>query len=922
MVVREIPRPRRHTPSRRTVIVVTIVLLLLGARTIASYVIDYQWWKEMGQLSTWGAMLLYGTAPMLGAFLITLAVLWMSHARGMMQGGTRLREHPLYARLTGFVLLVVAAIIALGNIDNWNVVQYFGAMSLPADAASWHDPVFNKPLAFYLFEVPFYSDLLGWVLGVIFTAALIYWITAQGWHLRSQFPTWEGGPIHLEFRDLRLERALDSQFVRMLAALFLLGLAVRFYLARYSMLLDDHRFMVGIDYTDEKITLLLQWSIIGACVIAAVLVVSRQAKWALLAVVVLIVRIAAPAAVSALYVKPNEISLERPYIQRHIEATRAAFGIDSRVKEQQFPAKLEAHIDPNKHKNLLENVRLWDWRAFHDTITQIQALRQYYVFNDTDVDRYTIDGQLRQVLLTPRELDIHQLADARSNWINGHFIYTHGYGVVMAEANKITPSGSPVLLIQDAPPKVNTTSLKLTRPEIYFGEVTHEPVFVGTKQPEFNYPSGAENVHTEYAASGGIPIASLPMRLAGGILYGDFNMLLTGYFEPRSRMLIHRNVRERLQTLAHFIEWDADPYLVIDKNGALVWMVDGFTASGRHPYSRSVDLKSFGTTNYIRNSVKATVNAYDGRVTLYIFDPADPIIRAWQAIFPALFRPASEMPADLRAHTRYPVPLFLSQSEIYRTYHMRDPESFYNKEDLWDFGKNVYGQNAKPEMVMPTFVVATLPGEDKPEFLLMEPFTPRSKDNMIGVVMARCDGEHLGEMVVLQLSKQNLMYGPLQMEARIDSDQNISKDLTLWNQQGSSVLRGQMIVLPIEDTFLYVEPIYIQSSQARMPQLKKVVVAMGNTIIYRDTYEQAMADLGVNMAPRSGAEQAPTGPQTAAAGAGPPNAAVQQPVSPGGKDARIDEIRGHLQHYRELAAQGKWAEAGKELEAVESLVRR
>ena len=513
------------------------------------------------------------------------------------------------------------------------------------------------------------------------------------------------------------------------------------------------------------------------------------------------------------------------------------------MRELEFKVHTEAPIDPTKYKSIIDNVRLWDWRAFHDTVSQIQALRPYYVFSDTDVDRYTIDGAYREVLLTPRELDINQLPDASKSWINPHFVYTHGYGAVLAPVSSITADGLPVLLIENAPPEIKTPSLKLTRPEIYYGETVQEPVFVRTAQEEFNYPSGADNVHSRYDGKGGFPVDSLPMRISAAITQGDINILLSNPLASGSRMMIRRKIRERLQTLAGFITWDHDPYLVITDAGRLVWMVDGYTTSDAHPYSRPLDLTDLGEVNYIRNAVKATIDAYDGDTELYIFAPDDPIIRAYQALFPKLFHPASEMPADLRRHARYPETLFRIQAEIYRTYHMLDPQAFYNKEDVWDLARYTAAQQGQAASVTPTYVVASLPGESEAEFLLLLPFTPRNKDNMIGLMLARCDGEHLGEVVVLQLSKQELIFGPAQIAARINQDQTISKDLTLWNQQGSQVLRSQTLVLPVDSTFLYVDPIYIQATEARMPQLKKIVLAVGNRLIYADTYDQAIAQL-------------------------------------------------------------------------------
>jgi hypothetical protein len=903
---------RRRNVGKVTLVIIALVLLF-GASTIAGYVIEYQWWQEVGQVETWFDMLGYGLAPMVAATLLAFIVLWMAHARGMKFAAVSLRDNPTYAKLSTLALLLLGFFFASISFDNWTAVRFIGSRGLPLEATAWRDPVFGSPLSFYLFDLPFYSELRGFLFALTIGSALIYWLTARGWQLRYTLPDLrQGGEIDPTM--FRLPGGLESKFLRGAAAIFLLALAVRFFFGRYEMVWNDHGFMTGVDYVDEKIALPLQWVSIVACVIAAGLVGAGRWLFAGIVPVALIIQFAVPALVSSLYVKPNEISIERPYIQQHIHATRSAYGLEQRVKEVDFKARPDARIDVARHKNLLDNVRLWDWRAYHDTITQIQALRPYYTFFDSDIDRYTIDGQLRQVLLSPRELDIRLLPDARTRWINPHFIYTHGYGVVVAEVSKITPDGLPVLLIENAPPEVKTPSLKLTRPEVYYGEVTHEPIFVHTAEKEFNYPSGGDNVQNTYEGKGGFPISSLPMRFAAAVREADPNILLTNYLTPESRMMIRRNVRARLQALADFIQWETDPYMVITEAGHLVWMVDGYTMSSAHPYSRRLDLEAFGTVNYMRNSVKATLDAYDGTVNLYVFDPADPIIRVWQKLFPKLFAPASAMPADLRAHARYPEAMFRVQAEIYRTFHMLDPQSFYNKEDLWDLARFVAGQNGQPQAVSPTYVVATLPGSDTTEFLLMTPFTPRSKDNLIGVMLARCDGEHLGEIVVLQLSKQELIFGPMQIAARINQDQNISKDLTLWNQQGSTVVRGQTLVLPVDNTFLYVEPIYIQANEARMPQLKKVVLAEGNTLIYADTYDQALAQL-------SGAARAVA--QTAIAQqATTPSATAPSSQPAGGADARLESIRTHLRRYRELSSQGKWAEAGRELEAIEAEVRR
>ena len=904
----ELPEGRRP-PVLRITLIVLAVFLLFGLRSFAGYAIEIEWWKELGQLNTWFSMLYYAIAPVAAATLLAFVALWISHARALKFAGTRLGAHPLYARITTLALLGISWFAASAFIDTWTVVRFAGSRGLPAATTAWHDTVFNLPLSFYLFDLPFYSLLREYLLAVIILCILLYWVVARAWQLRYKLPELRDAR-ELDPSFLKLEGGLESRFLRGAGVVLLLAFALKFFLGRYQMVYNQHgSFLVGVDYVDQNIGLPLQWLVIVACLLAAIFVGLGRWRLAALMAVSLVINIAVPGLVSALYVRPNEISLQRPYIQSHIHATRSAFDLEKNVQEIEFKARPEAPIDSEAHKQTLDNVRLWDTHAFHDTVTQIQALRPYYVFKDADVDRYTIDGQYRQVLLSPRELDLSQLPAARANWINPAFIYTHGYGLVLAPVSQITTDGLPRLLVENAPPEVKTKSIQLTRPEIYYGELAHEPVFVHTAREEFNYPSGENNVSSRYEGKGGFPISSFGMRLAAAINEGEPNILLTGYLTDNSRMMIHRKVTDRLTQLAGFLSWDPDPYLVITDAGRLVWMIDGYTTSEAHPYAHSVDVPDMGRMNYIRNAVKATIDAYDGETHMYIFAPDDPIIAAYQRLFPALFRPASQMPADLRRHARYPETLFRVQAEIYRTYHMLDPQSFYNKEDLWDLARHTTAQNGGAEPVTPTYVVATLPGQEKAEFLLIIPFTPRNKDNLIGLMAARCDGDHLGEMQVLQLSKQELIFGPMQIGARINQDQNISKDLTLWNQQGSQVLRGQMLVLPVGDTFLYVDPIYIQATEARMPQLKKVVLAVGNRLIYADTYDQALAQLTV------GAQQLITQ-------ATKPSATSQPGAPSPNNDARLSQVREHLRRYRELAAQGKWSDAGKELEAIEAAVKQ
>jgi uncharacterized membrane protein (UPF0182 family) len=878
--------------------------LLIAVRTAASLLIEYQWWKEVDQVQTWFNLYLYSFAPIAVATIIAFGVFWTAHSLGLRFAGTRLREHRIYAMISAVFLLFVAFVASPATLDNWTVVRYAGSRGLGAVPDAFRDAVFGKPLSFYLFDLPFYNDLRRYLLVLAVIAILIYWLSARIWQLRHTLPNLrETGQLDLTM--LHLPGGLESRFLRGAIVLVLVALAAKYFLGRYEMVYNDHGFMVGIDYVDSNIGLPLQWLLIAACLAAACFV--SMGRWVLAAAMVVAfpIEVVLPGIVSTLYVKANEISLERPYIDTHIQATRSAYHLKQDVKELEFKTSSAPTIDVVAHKQLLDNVRLWDWRAFHDTVTQEQALRTYYDFHATDVDRYTIDGQYRQVLLTARELDIAQLQDAQSSWINPHFVYTHGYGVAMAEVSKIEPDGRPVYLIQNMPPEIGTKSIKIAHPEIYYSEVTHEPVFVRTSQEEFNYPSGNDNVKSRYDGTGGFPVSSLGMRLAAAIDKGDGNILLTNYLKPESRMMIRRNVPDRLHEIAGFIDWDPDPYLTITSEGRMVWMVDGYTTSDAHPYSKRVNLRGMGELNYIRNSVKATVDAYDGTTRLYIFDEKDPIVLAYRHLFPELFHAKSEMPTDLRAHTRYPETLFSIQAEIYRSYHMTNPQSFYNKEDLWDLATYASGQNGQPQPVSPTYAFSELPGSSKPEFVLMTSFTPRTKQNLIGMMIARCDGDNLGELDVLELSKQELIPGPMQIAASINQDQNISKDLTLWNQQGSQVLSGQMLVLPVGNTFLYVQPIYLQATNARMPQLKKVVLGLGNQLIYADTYEQGLARL-------SGMEMPATVSQS------------REPAAPvaAGPGSALQSIREHLRKFRELQGLGKWSDAGKELEAIEAELKK
>jgi uncharacterized membrane protein (UPF0182 family) len=827
-----------------------LVLLFGSARGIADFAIEYLWWDEVDQIPTWFSILLYKIVPMLLASLLAWAALLWAHRRGSAFAGADTALYKLYRKLVPVILLVLSVAFIGSQVESWTVMAFAGSRGISAGSEHWVDPVFGRNLAFYLFDLPFLKMLVKYLFTLAFFVSVVFWISGRGWQVFLQFKSFraDGGSLdefNLGPRPLRLPGATKTNFAKVIACIALAGAAAWFYLGQYGLLLSDHSFMLGMDYLDEVWRLPLRWFVVIALLLSIPLIAtSRYKAMMYIAGGAFVLHAALPLAVQAFYVSPNELKLERDYIERHVQATRQAFAINS-GKEEFLTLSATPSLDVEANATLIDNIRLWDEQAYTDTITQIQALRLYYRFADMDIDRYQIDGKVKQLLLSPREIDFDALSSEAKTWINRHWVYTHGYGVVTSEVNRTTPDGLPVLLIQDAPPEIKIADIRIEQPEIYYGELTNDPVFVGTDQEEFDYPKEDQNVTSRYAGEGGFPIHSVPVRLAAAFWASDYNILFTGLTNESSRMMIHRNVSDRLKHLASFIQWDPDPYLVITDEGRLVWILDGYTTSNAHPYSQPLRVGRLNSSvNYIRNSVKATVDAYHGTTRIYLFDDSDPIIQAYANLFPSLFHSMEAMPASIRAHIRYPELIFNIQAEIYRTFHMRDPTVFYNKEDIWDVGKSLAGSGDTAERMQPTYIVATLPGETEPEFLLMLPFTPSNKDNLNGWMAARCDGDNLGELIFYQLSKQELYYGPNQIEAQINQDQQIARDLTLWNQQGSRVLRGEMIAMPVGENFLYVESIYIQAESARMPQLRKVVLAMGDRLVYEDNFELALARLG------------------------------------------------------------------------------
>ncbi|HSU89443.1 MAG TPA: UPF0182 family protein, partial [Terriglobia bacterium] len=618
----------------------------------------------------------------------------------------------------------------------------------------------------------------------------------------------------------------------------------------------------------------------------------------------------APFYVMTFVVRPNELVRESPYIKSNIEFTRKAFGLD-RIEEIPFEPRLtNAVFDPAAHPETLDNVRLWDWRALQSTLRQIQEIRTYYDFPDIDVDRYVINGKQQAVMLAARELSLNKLPAGSLNWVNERLIYTHGYGVTMNTVSRFTREGLPEFILSNMPVESTQRDVQVTRPEIYFGELTDWPVYVKTRQKEFNYPEGEANNYSTYAGTGGIRMGSLFRRLLIAWTVGDIAKVpFSDDITPDSVLLMRRNIRDRVSELAPFLLFDPDPYIVVGSDGRLYWMMDGFTTSDRYPYARHLNFRN-RAMNYIRNSVKVVIDAYDGSVRFYVFDETDPLIQSYRKMFPSLFTDAKQMPDFLRSHIRYPELLFRAQAAVYSTYHVENEQVFYNREDVWTIaqqGRSQQGQGVA-DAIEPFFVLMRFPGEKDMEFVSILPFTPANRNNLIGWIGGRSDGDKYGTMRAYRFPKTRFVDGPLQIQARIDQDPQLSSQLTLWNQQGSTVIRGNLLVIPLDDTLLFVEPIYLQAERSPMPELRLVVLLTQDRLAYATRFSDALAQL----LERRGGPPAATA--AAAASTKPAEPTAQAPAT----DMRslVDRANQALADYRRLTAEGKLGDAGAKLDEL------
>ena len=891
------PRVVRRFVMRLAAIVVVLIALF---QAISIYVEDL-WFQSVGYSAVyWYQLRAQGTTFL--AFGVASGLLLWILFRLVTPSGGRPRgslirfgnEHitvPSSDSFRNFALpgaTILGLLFGLAFSGDWNTYALF--LNRPAPGGVL-DPIFGQPLSFFFFTLPVMEALAGWFLTISLIGVAAAVVTA----ITDSTGKFKGVSIAL--------------------GVLLLAISVETYVYRYSLILAGKSLITGVGYVDDHVILPGLWFVMAALVAGALIAFSNVrsgrvrnfvAALAMPLATFMVAGVLIPGYVATFVVRPNEFVKETPYIKNNIEFTRKAFGLDHVEEIPYVPRETNAVFDPVAHAPTIENIRLWDWRALQSTLRQIQEIRTYYDFRDVDIDRYTINGRPRQVMLSARELDRNKLPAGTLNWVNERLVYTHGYGATMNTVTDFTREGLPQFVLSNMPVQSTAPEIQLKRPEIYFGEITDWPVYVKTKQKEFNYPEGeAAGNYSAYEGSGGIRMGGFFRQLLLAWTVGDLTKVpFSEDITTDSELLMRRNIRERTRALAPFLAFDDDPYLVIGGDGAMYWLMDALTMSDRYPYARHVEMGR-RPVNYIRNSVKAVVNAYDGAVSFYVFDPADPLIQAYQRMFPVLFKPASEMPEMLRPHVRYPEILFQAQAVMYSTYHVTNEQVFYNKEDLWTIAQQSRTQSGQRQsnVIEPFFSLMQFPSEKNAEFTAILPFTPASKNNMIGWMAARSDGEAYGTLRAYQFPKTRFIDGPLNVEARIDQDPQLSSQLTLWNQQGSTVIRGDLLVIPLEDTLLFAEPIYLQAEKSPMPELRLVVLITQDRLAFGPRFSDALTSLM--------AGQAGSVPGAGATATAPVIATTKQ---------LIDQANQAFNDYRRLTSEGKLGDAGAKLEELKRVL--
>ncbi len=889
--------------------IAALVALVLATPALLGILTDWWWFREIGfqvvftrQLTAEGWIFLLG-------FVVTAGVLYGNlriAQRGVVLnplmvtvGGPAVPQLDLtraLRRVSGPATLVAGLLAGFAAMPLW---QTF----LQAANRTWFgsvDPVFGRDIGFYVFTLPAISAVLGFLNGIAVVTLIVLVVV---YFLRTDIV------VHPP-RSVRIERSAGLHIAAVLAVLFLITAARLWVVDSANLLYSTTGPLVGASYTDLNATLpAIRFSAIVA-VLAAVLVLvgaarDRLPRYALYGVggyfvVALLGRGLFPTVMQKFVVAPTELTRETPYLLNHIQATRKAWGLDS-VEVRELTGETPLTLaDLRANTPTLDNVRLWERDPLLQTFGQLQEIRTYYDFVSVDDDRYWIDGKYRQVLLSPRELNPASLPTR--TFINEHLTFTHGMGLTLGPVNQVTPEGLPVLFVKDLPP-VSSVSLKVTRPQIYYGEMTGDYVFTGTRQREFDYPSGEENVYAAYAGSGGVAVSNIWRRLVFAARFGSSNILFSQDVQGTSRILYNREITDRAQRAMPFLTFDHDPYMVIAADGKLKWILDGYTSTDRYPYAQRLA----DGTSYMRNSVKVVIDAYDGSVKAYVATPGDPLIQTWASIFPGIFLPLDSMPADLRAHLRYPDQIYRVQTALYATYHMDATVDFYHREDQWQIPAVERATGAVPFL---RHIIMKLPGEAREEYVYMVPFTPRGKDNLAAWMVARNDGAQYGRLRVYRLSRQTLVFGPTQIENRINQNTEISRQVSLWDQRGSQVLWGDLLVIPIGTSLLYVQPLYLRAQGGKIPELKRVVVAYQNEVSMAETLDGALAQL---FGGETGSRE--TVPVAAAGGGSAPAADAQT-------RALIAEARQHYDAAMQAQRTGDWATYGAEIRQLGELLSR
>jgi uncharacterized membrane protein (UPF0182 family) len=939
-------RPRKRRGWVFVLLALVVALFLFGSPLLGIY-IDALWFSSLGFSDVYWYKFRLGGLLFVLFFVLTFLILRLSFA-ALARWFPQLKERPsirfkniedireinvlpfVYRPAVWLLSLGAALLYAISMSGDWSPF----ALYLNASPAGSADPVFHRDASFYLFKLPALEIIADW----FFTVAIIIFIafiavSAYVWYYERAI-----GLAGAETRNRAVSAASAA------GILLALAMAINTYLSKFDLLHTRHDLFTGISYTDANV-LLPGLSILIVVLLAAAVALAANAfflkskriiAWtaALVVLTWLVAVVVVPRAIYSFSVKPNELTKETPYIQHNIEMTRRAFALD-RFEEKPFTP--QPAITPQliqTYQPTIGNVRLWDPNVLQSVYKQIQEIRQYYEFRVPDIDRYVIDGKLRQVMLAAREMNVDKLEATSRNWINQHHVYTHGYGVTMSTVNEFTPEGLPHLILKDMPVRSEVPEIQITRPEIYFGESTNHHAYVRTNQPEFNFSAqGDQDSYTEYEGAAGITVGGMFRKSALAFYLGDnTSLLFSDYITAESRVLIRRNVLERVREIAPFLLYESDPYIVVSRDGKLFWMIDGFTHSDQYPYSSGYQVAGEGV-NYIRNSVKVVIDAYEGSVSYYIFDPDDPIIRSYQNIFPALFRPAEEMPDDLRAHVRYPDLLVEAQANAYTLYHIQNPQTFYNREDMWALAsiEATTQQGAQPIPMQPYYVLMQLPGldEQRAEFVSILPFTPAGpgRNNMIGWMAARSDHDVYGQTLVFTFPKSLTVNGPAQIRARVNQDPQLSQLMTLWSQRGSELVRSNMLVIPLGDSLLYVESFYLQAegTGSKLPELRQVAVTTQNKLATGKTFEEALRKLLSDMpASQPGSEDQVTSqstrPPAQSQSPGAAQPAPQPQTGSGDISGLARQAQQLLSDYERLSAEGKHREAGEKLDQLKQTI--